>query len=206
MNLRCRQFCADPLVFKAAVESCASRVQRGLRGEDYNKGEHQRLACALRALVLEEGKEWSTMTRTKHERVLEIIDECAPGSRVVVFCSWRLELRSYAASLRTRLAVMVLCLHSRMSSQAVADTVAAFEDADDDLTARRVLLVSVCTGGMGLNLQAADHVILTCPLGTSFAEAQVIARSVGRKGTLSVDLRPPQRITRLVLCNTIEDK
>ena len=187
-TLRCRQICADINVFVNAV-----RVQAAF-GESESKCAVKCAELVRQDLLVDVGDVRGTKVRYITDTVLR----SAPDERFVIFCSWRREVDEvYRALFST--GVKCVKLTGNMSATRQTSTVDAFDD-DDAGMRYKALILTMSVGVAGLNLQAADHVIVTSPQFDRFTELQAAAR-VDRKGQTK-----ETRFTRLVIEGTVDEE
>ena len=152
-----------------------------------------RQVCNHPALLVKE-KNWRQYESAKLEMCLELVEEVAKGRRkVLVFSQFTQMLDIVSAALRDR-----GITHSYLSGKTRdrQNVVAAF-NADPAITA---FLISMKAGGTGLNLTAADTVIIFDPWWNPSVENQAADRvhRIGQTKTVNV--------YRLVTLGTIEEK
>ena len=151
-----------------------------------------RLAALSMRLVHDEWKGGSSKTTA----LLELLDRIlsVPGNQVVVFS----QFTSYLALVRIALdrrGIRYLYLDGQTELDERREVVGRFQDSDCPL-----LLASLKAGGLGLNLTAANHVILMDPWWNPAIESQAMDRAhrIGQRRAVTV--------TRLVARHTIEEK
>ena len=130
----------------------------------------------------------------KLDHALELVDELVQGDHsVLVFSQFTRHLDRVRDGLDA-LGVSWVRLDGRTSPSGRAKAVARFQAGD-----ARVFLLSLKAGGVGLNLTAADHVLLLDPWWNPAAEDQAADRAhrIGQD--------QPVTITRLVTAGTLED-
>jgi SNF2 family DNA or RNA helicase len=139
------------------------------------------------------GRESKPAGSAKLERLLELIDEMiAEGRRIILFSQFTSMLDLIKPELdRRRYGWVELTGKSRDRKTPVA----RFQAGEIPL-----ILVSLKAGGTGLNLTAADTVILYDPWWNPAVEAQAIDRAH------RIGQRKPVFVYRMIATGTIEDK
>ena len=131
----------------------------------------------------------------KIDALAELVTELrAEGRRALVFSQF-LEVLDLARAKLEEMGVECRRLDGSMSAAARADEIAAFQSGSGD-----VFLVSLKAGGVGLNLTAADFVILLDPWWNPAVEDQAAGRAhrIGQER--------PVTVARIVTEHTIEEK
>ncbi|WP_022675817.1 DEAD/DEAH box helicase [Novosphingobium sp. B-7] len=129
----------------------------------------------------------------KRERLLEMVTELAgEGRRVIVFSQFTAMLDRISADLSV---AGLLHAQLRGTTRDRAAPVRQFQSGEVP-----VILVSLKAGGAGVNLTAADTVILYDPWWNPAVEAQAIDRAH------RIGQTKPVFVHRLIAMNTIEDK
>ncbi|MEF2551664.1 DEAD/DEAH box helicase [Aurantimonas sp. A2-1-M11] len=152
-----------------------------------------RQACCDPRLVQHSGKAGTRAASAKLERLMEITKELvAEGRKVLVFS----QFTSMLDLIRPRLeAAGIGYAQLTGRTRRREDAVRAFQDGDVP-----VFLVSLKAGGTGLNLTAADTVILYDPWWNPAVEEQAIDRAH------RIGQNKPVFVHRLVAAGTIEEK
>lgn len=190
-TLRCRQLCADVAVFRRAVE---------LQAFCGSQGEVARACAAVLRETLADPEAAFPRAGTKAHYILDRLrDPEAADDRFLVVVTWNAEIDSLLEFLAAEgVPVAALTAKMRLDEQdAVLSSFALDADVPD---APRALLVTADMCGAGLNLQSANHVIVTAPQRDTFKEAQAGAR-VDRKGR---DNDRPVTVTRILIEGTLE--
>jgi SNF2 family DNA or RNA helicase len=131
----------------------------------------------------------------KLDALVELVLELrAEGRRALVFSQF-LEVLDFARARLEEHAVTCRRLDGTMDAEARAAEVAAFQHGKAD-----VFLLSLKAGGVGMNLTAADFVILLDPWWNPAVEAQAIDRSH------RIGQNKPVVAMRLIAKNTVEEK
>ena len=132
---------------------------------------------------------------TKMLKVLSIIEAIPPGEKVIIFSQFKNSLDLLAILLNENgYHNEHMMYHGRLTPQDKESTLQRFEQNPT----KSILLMSIKAGGVGLNLVAANHVILLDPWWNRAVEEQALAR-VHRIGqTREV------HIHRLAIRNSIE--
>ena len=132
---------------------------------------------------------------SKIDALGELVSELrAEGRRALVFSQF-LEVLDLARSNLEERGVDCLRLDGTMSAAARADAVTAFQSGSGD-----VFLVSLRAGGVGMNLTAADFVVLLDPWWNPAVEDQAAARAH------RIGQARPVTVARIVTEQTIEEK
>lgn len=131
----------------------------------------------------------------KLDAILNVLDELrSEGRRPLVFSPFAKHLRLIAAALETR-GLRPLLLTGLTPEADRAGIVAAFQRGEGD-----AFLISLKAGGTGLNLTAADTVLIADPWWNPAAEAQAAGRAhrIGQDRTVTV--------VRFLVRGTIEEE
>jgi transcription termination factor 2 len=131
---------------------------------------------------------------TKTLKIISLISSAPSSERFVIFCNWREEVRLLHESLRVS-GIPSLFMTGKMSME---DKEVVIEEFDEE-PSFRALICTTGSGSIGLNLQMADHVIVTSPQFDEFVERQAFSR-VDRKGQ-----QKKTRMHRLVIKDTIDE-
>jgi SNF2 family DNA or RNA helicase len=230
--LRCRQFCADPYLFKRCIEMQAMQLTTQLlprispsSSSSSSSSPNVATDSFFTDLLLSDFDE-TKMTRTKIEYVYQLVlghnlekeeeeekeekEDRHEDRKFVIFCTWKPELDAYMTVLNQIDNVRCLRLFGGMAAHVVERVLDDFEEEIVGRGRKKVLLTTMKTGSVGINLQDTDHIILTSPQYDTFPEMQAIARSVGRKGG-DRDRRRPRggcdiKVSRLIIRGTIEEE
>ncbi|MCC5918195.1 MAG: DEAD/DEAH box helicase [Cryomorphaceae bacterium] len=130
----------------------------------------------------------------KHDQLINDITQiCQSGKKALVFSSFTVYLDLIEESLES---IPTLKYTGSMSANRRQQAVDEFSNSEEGM----VLLMSLKAGGVGLNLTAADYVLLADPWWNPQAEAQAIARAhrMGRKESVTV--------RKYLSIDTIEEK
>ncbi len=125
------------------------------------------------------------------------------GEKLIVYACWRGALERLDTLLRRRDVLMGrapgarhVFVHGNIKKQALRDAAFARFTNDPQVSC---LLVTMGTGGVGLSLTAANHVVLLTPAWTPATEQQAVDRVMGFAQTR------PVYVYRLVMRGTIEE-
>lgn len=113
--------------------------------------------------------ELSAKLKYIHETVGEVLAD-APDQKIVVFSQWTMMLGHIAAAIGDL--TTPLTYHGQLESTEKNAVLQKFREDSD----ARVLLISLKSGGCGLNLCVANHVIITEPYFNGAEEKQAIDR------------------------------
>lgn len=152
-----------------------------------------RLTIDLEEKVLSDSAQW--MTSSKAQAVIDIICRTSPDEKVVVFSHFVLFLKF----LETRL--NALSISSALFTGAL--TVKQRDNVVEHFTRRespKVLLASITTCGVGINLTRASHCVIADISWNPGMEEQAMNR-IHRIGQ-----ERPVRITRLICPTTVDEK
>jgi SNF2 family DNA or RNA helicase len=151
-----------------------------------------RLACCAPALVVPE----SDIPSTKHEQLLELLDTLlAEGEhQVLLFSQFVKHLNLIEARLKEA-GINYLMLTGKTSAAKRKRLIKRFQEGECP-----VFLISLKAGGVGINLTAADYVVLLDPWWNPAVEDQASDRA-HRMGQTR-----PVTIYRMVTRETIEEK
>lgn len=185
-SLRCRQLCADVNVFLRAVEMQAAF---GTKVTSCSKA-YSKLVREYRESSLDK-----VLTGTKTSYIKDMLRQATGDERFVVFCSGRREVAILHDAL-SKAGVTATALTGQLN---LANQAAVIDLFDSDV-APKALILTIHVGVAGLNLQCADHVIVTSPHFSEFAELQAVAR-IERKGQ-----RKDTKFTRLIVKGTIDER
>lgn len=172
--LRCSHACTHAALYH---ESIARR--KGATDEDVLH--HGRLAAAAHAAPAD-----PLYSSAKIDYLVDdIAERQPPGTRCIVFCDWRTEMRIIRQRLCDLVATKNKCIrvyeyHGGMSSYEREDAILEFRINDDEPGAVHVLLAQIRSGGTGINLQCASRVYLMRPTLNPALESQAIARAFRR--------------------------
>lgn len=154
---------------------------------------HSRLLCIhpllyLRSIALKKQQPKLSLDKvepsSKMQSVLQHIQACPSEDKVVVMCQFLDEMTLFCKALEQRGRV-VFRLDGTLTSSKREGTVHMFDSHPGGC----VLVVQMATGGVGLNLQAANHIMMVSPTWNVSTELQAIAR-VHRTGqTKSVHVK-----------------
>ena len=160
------------------------------------KTESRRNADARKAYLKRLEKDWETSA--KIEKCMEILREIqgrGEGEKTIIF--------SQFTALLDLLEIAVMredwCYHrydGSMSSTARNDAVIDFSDKKEC----KILMVSLKAGNAGLNLTAANQVIIFDPFWNPYIEEQAIDRAH------RIGQRRPVKVHRILVPNTVEDR
>ncbi|KAH7928039.1 P-loop containing nucleoside triphosphate hydrolase protein [Leucogyrophana mollusca] len=113
-----------------------------------------------------------TYISSKIVAVLEVINTIPDGEKAIIFCHYRTTISLLDIQLN-KLKVETMIIHGDICPNERLDVLDSF--ASDP--AKKVLLISMQTGGVGLNITCANHVLLVEPWWNPFAELQAFSRA-----------------------------
>lgn len=155
-----------------------------------------RMYCAHRSIVEPAFDPAPLAQSPKYERLVEILEEVvANGQKALVFTSFTKMIDLIVEGIRTRTSAYVDWIDGRVASEMRQSKVDEFEAFDGPA----ILVLNPRTGGTGLNLTAATHVIHYNLEWNPAVEDQASARA-HRLGQ-----RVPVTIHRLYYVNTVEE-
>ena len=201
-KMRCRQLCVSPWVFKDAVETQAISDKKKSSGSGEYISILRRFLPHYKSGAMTGGKISAfvdfiaaTITTNTSEEDDDKEDGGDEPEKFVIFCKWRSELAEYARCLDLR-SLPYAKIAAGMDTNRVNEALLCF-----DAPETRVLLLTLSCGiSLGLNLQMADHVVITSPSteNSKFKDQQAIARTAYRKGRFE-----NVTVTRLIMRGTI---
>lgn len=175
--LRCRQMCSHPQVFIAGMRK---KYQVDLEMSSFDTD-----------LIVDD---W-TEDCAKSMALCDLIEGQGQGEKAIVFCSFVQEMQVYRRLLAER-GIEGGMFHGGLNSDARAELLDRFRNDP----ALPVLLAQISAGGVGLNLQQANHVYILSPQWNPMWEVQALGRAYRHGQTREV------RFVRLVARDTIEER
>lgn len=150
-----------------------------------------RQACSSSSLLPKELNKECTRDSVKVVTALDFVRKT--NSKTIIFCQFRGTLNEIQASLEE---TGILCARIDGDTVDRRTPVVQFQENPDV----KVFLISFRAGGFGLNLTAAENVILVDPWWNPAAEEQAFARAhrIGQE--------KPVLVTKLICSSTIEEK
>lgn len=186
---------------KTHYENRRRYYQQVIEGEIERRGLAQSQFAILEALLelrqiatVPESKTEGAVTSAKTERLLEALDEAiANGHKCLVFTNFLAGVEQVSEALGQR-EIPHLCM-----TGATSDRQALVERFQNN-PAIKVFVMTLKTGGVGLNLTAADAVFILDPWWNQSAESQAVDRAhrIGQANTVFT--------YRLITRGTIEEK
>ena len=185
--LRLRQVCSHTWLFAESMERkrCSSRAAR---------------LSDVETRALELASRHADAPSTKSEFVCDRTQElCSadPDAKVLVFCEWVREINILEVEFRRRGMRGTATFHGGLDVLHKAEALHTFQTDPG----ARVLLVQIQTGGSGINLQCARHVIITSPSWNPFQDVQAIVRAF-RRGQAHHTVT----CERVVIAGTVEER
>jgi len=177
--------CRGPLEMKSLLEAA--------KGDDDEKLDDNGETKEFEDIVVD-------ISSTKINAVLqqlETIRRDQPGDKVIIVSQFT-KLLSVIQPLLTNAGFKFTRLDGTMSTRHRSEVIGSFQDTST--TSPTVLLLSLRAGGVGLNLNVANHLLLLDPAWNPSTEAQCFDR-IHRLGQTK-----PVEITRFVMKNSIEMK
>ncbi len=198
-DIRCQMAPRQKRLYREIVAAMRGRIELEIARHGWEKSRVNILAALLRlrqicchpGLI---GPEYERFGSGKLEAFLELTESVvAAGGRIVVFSQFVRMLKILAAALHKR---AIPWLYLDGSSRDRGEVVKRFQEE----ARHPVFLVSLKAGGTGLNLTAADYVLLYDPWWNPAVENQAIDR-IHRIGQFK-----PVTAYRLIACGTIEER
>ncbi|ORX37207.1 P-loop containing nucleoside triphosphate hydrolase protein [Kockovaella imperatae] len=170
------------LLYQAKDDASSSRdVNKGLfricMGVDYNPRQHSAIAAALDPSNCGKWPLLSTMLREWREEDAD--------NKVLIFSNSVRLLKMVAEFISTSLSYSFDILTGEVDTNTRMDMVDRFQDPKQDLY---ILLISTMAGGVGLNLTAANKVVIFDPAWNPANDLQAMDRAfrIGQKRTVDV--------------------
>jgi superfamily II DNA or RNA helicase len=162
-KLRIRQICADVNTFIASVQVASTS--------------HDTSSCTDACIDILRVVEVELVVGTKIRYIAEVLIPDSDDDVFVIFCKFKREAYNMSRYLVDKACISgVHVVTGDMSASNQSDVIDRFGLSDND----KVLILTVGVGVAGLNLQAANHVVMTSGENV-FTQAQALAR-VLRKG------------------------
>lgn len=173
-----------------AKEEVKPHMLKTLRTEaKKNKSEYKRYMKYLK-------KNWLPSAKVSECcRLLQAIQES--GEKTIVFSQFTFLLDLLEIPVRYQLGIKY-CRYDGGMSRIQRD--AAAQVFQDDKSSTKVMLVSLKAGNAGLNLTAANHVIIMDPFWNPYIEMQAVDRAH------RIGQRKPVQVHRLLVKETVEDR
>ena len=125
-------------------------------------------------LKKDERRNFPTKMSTKTTEMMEILAQIPDNEKVLIFSQFTNTLEIIEESLEeTEWNDQVLYYHGGLSPGKKEDILTEFDTNPE----KRILLISIKSGGVGLNLVQANHVILMDPWWNQAVEEQAVARA-----------------------------
>jgi transcription termination factor 2 len=175
--LRCRQLCSHPQIFIEGMRKKYSVDYEDDLDEDLIDSDWEGPASKIDALV-----------STIEQRVPE-------GDKAIVFCSFVQEMRLTADAL-AGMGMRCVLFHGQMNQDKRLEALETFRC---DPSAR-ILVAQIQAGGVGLNLQGANHVFVMSPQWNPMWEIQALGRCYRHGQT------KPVTLMRMVVKDTIDTR
>ncbi|ROW13836.1 hypothetical protein VPNG_03589 [Cytospora leucostoma] len=154
-----------------------------------NKTEYKRYMKYLK-------KNWLTSAKVAECcRILQSIQES--GDKTIVFSQFTFLLDLLEIPIKYELGIRY-CRYDGGMSRAQRD--AAAQDFQDTTSRTKVMLVSLKAGNAGLNLTAANHVVIMDPFWNPYIEMQAVDRAH------RIGQQKPVQVHRLLVKETVEDR
>jgi superfamily II DNA or RNA helicase len=198
--LRLRQAACHPALLPSQARSARSEAPRGEPSREPSEGEHPfgpaRSARSGPELLWSsaQASEGTQSGSAKLDVLLELVEEIvAEGHKALVFSQWTSLLDLVEPPLH---AAGIDFTRLDGSTRDRGAVVARFQDA----AGPPLLLVSLTAGGLGLNLTAADHVVILDPWWNPAVEDQAASRAhrIGQER--------PVMVYRIVAEDTVEER
>lgn len=176
-------------------DSYRTRLKKSL-GDEPQRMEVLEAILRLRQICCDPALVGEDVLSAKMEHLMESLEEALGAERkVLIYSQFTTMLQRIAAELRKR-GLEPLYLDGNTSAEQRGIQVRQFQEDP----AKSLFLLSLKAGGVGLNLVAADYVILFDPWWNEAVESQAIARAhrLGQKKTVIAQ--------RYLIPNSIEEK
>lgn len=175
---------------KAKKEEVKPHMLKTLRTEaKKNKAEYKRYMKYLK-------KNWLPSAKVSEcRRILQAIQES--GDKTIVFSQFTFLLDLLEIPVKYELGIKY-CRYDGGMSRVQRD--AAAQDFQDPTSSTKVMLVSLKAGNAGLNLTAANHVVIMDPFWNPYIEMQAVDRAH------RIGQQKPVQVHRLLVKETVEDR
>lgn len=175
---------------KAKKEEVQPHMLKTLRTEaKKNKAEYKRYMKYLK-------KNWLPSAKVSECcRILQAIQES--GDKTIVFSQFTFLLDLLEIPVKYELGIKY-CRYDGGMSRGQRD--AAAQDFQDPTSRTKVMLVSLKAGNAGLNLTAANHVVIMDPFWNPYIEMQAVDRAH------RIGQQKPVQVHRLLVKETVEDR
>lgn len=175
---------------KAKKEEVKPHMLKTLRAEaKKNKAEYKRYMKYLK-------KNWLPSAKVSECcRILQAIQES--GEKTIVFSQFTFLLDLLEIPVKYELGIKY-CRYDGGMSRVQRD--AAAQDFQDPTSRTKVMLVSLKAGNAGLNLTAANHVVIMDPFWNPYIEMQAVDRAY------RIGQQKPVQVHRLLVQESVEDR
>lgn len=175
---------------KAKEDEVKPHMLKTLRAEaKKNKAEYKRYMKYLK-------KNWLPSAKVSECcRILQAIQES--GDKTIVFSQFTFLLDLLEIPVKYELGIKY-CRYDGGMSRVQRD--AAAQDFQDPTSRTKVMLVSLKAGNAGLNLTAANHVVIMDPFWNPYIEMQAVDRAY------RIGQQKPVQVHRLLVKETVEDR
>lgn len=175
---------------KVKKEEVKPHMLKTLRNEaKKHKGEYKRYMKYLK-------KNWLPSAKvTECCRILQTIQES--GDKTIVFSQFTFLLDLLEIPIKYELGIKYCRYDGGMTRQ---QRDAAAQDFQDSNSRTKIMLISLKAGNAGLNLTAANHVVIMDPFWNPYIENQAVDRAH------RIGQQKPVKVHRLLVKETVEDR